>query len=64
VRPEVTVFMNVSRAAYLRFPTGEPMGEPHHPEQAEKILRATLRVLEEADEPGYIVRLPYRWRRI
>jgi hypothetical protein len=64
VRPEVTAFMNVSRAAYLRFPTGNPMGEPHRPDQARTILRAVLEVLETADGPEFIVQLPYRWRRM
>lgn len=64
VRPEVTAFMNVSRAAYLRFPTGNPMGEPHKPEQARAILGAVLEVLQEADGPEYLVQLPYRWRRM
>lgn len=63
VRPEITAFMNVSRAAYLRFPTGNPMGEAGKPEQAEAILAAVLQVLEEAEEPGWFVQLPFRWRR-
>lgn len=64
VRPEITAFMNVSRAAYLRFPTGNPMGEPHRPEQARTLLGAVLEVLEQAEEPGWLVQLPYRWRRM
>ena len=64
VRPEVTAFMNVSRAAYLRFPTGAPMGQPGKPEQALALLRAVLEVLVEAPEPGWFVQLPFRWRRM
>jgi hypothetical protein len=64
VRPEVTAFMNPSRAAYLRFPTGNPMGQPHRPEQAKTILADVLGLLEEAEGPEYIVQLPYRWRRM
>lgn len=56
--------MNISRAAYLRFPTGNPMGQAGKPEQAETLLTAVLEVLEQADEPGWFVQLPYRWRRM
>lgn len=56
--------MNVSRAAYLRFPTGNPMGQPREPEQARTILKEVLGLLEVADGPEYLVQLPYRWRRM
>lgn len=56
--------MNVSRAAYLRFPTGNPMGQADHPEQAETLLGSVLELLEQAEEPGWFVQLPYRWRRM
>ena len=56
--------MNISRAAYLRFPTGNPMGQAGEPEQAETLLTAVLEVLRDAPEPGWFVQLPYRWRRM
>ncbi len=62
LRPEITAGMNVSRAAYVRFPLGNPFGEPHHPEQRRLIFAAVLRLLETATEPTF-VELPYRWRR-
>jgi D-proline reductase (dithiol) PrdB len=64
VRPEITVNMRVSRAAYLRFPTGNPVGQPHMPNQQRTILRGVLRALMEIDTPGTVVELPYRWRRM
>ena len=64
VRPEVTAFMNVPRAAYLRFPTGAPMGQPHKPDQALTLLGAVLDALMQAPEPGWFVQLPFRWRRM
>jgi hypothetical protein len=64
VRPEITVNMRVSRAAYLRFPTGNPVGQPHMPNQQRTILRGVLRALTEIDTPGTMVELPYRWRRM
>ncbi|HEV3472852.1 MAG TPA: hypothetical protein VG408_06550 [Actinomycetota bacterium] len=60
----MTAFVKTSRAAYLRFPTGNPMGQPHRPEQAKTILADVLGLLEEAEGPEYIVQLPYRWRRM
>ena len=64
VRPEITAHANVSRACYLRFPTGNPMGGPNQPEQQRTILAAVLEQLVKIQEPGTIVELPYRWRRM
>ena len=64
VRPEITAHANVSRACYLRFPTGNPMGSPDQPEQQRTILMAVLEQLVKIQEPGTIVELPYRWRRM
>ncbi len=62
VRPDVTFGMNVPRAAYLRFPHGNPLGEPDQPAQHHLVLEALLRLLETATEPSF-VELPFRWRR-
>ena len=64
VRPEITPHVNVSRACYLRFPTGNPMGSPNEPGQQLTILEAVLEQLVKIQEPGTIVELPYRWRRM
>lgn len=64
VRPEITTHANISRACYLRFPTGNPLGEPHKLEQQRTILRAVLEQLALIQEPATIVELPYRWRRM
>lgn len=64
VRPEVTVNMRVPRAAYVRFPTGNPVGEPHRPNQQRTILRGVLAALEAIREPGTVLEMPYRWRRM
>ena len=64
VRPEITAHANVSRACYVRFPTGNPVGEPNKPEQQRLILSAVLEQLVEIKEPGTIVELPFRWRRM
>lgn len=62
MRPEITAFMNVPRAAYVRFPMGNPFGEPHQPAQRRLIFDRLLELLETATEPTF-VELPYRWRR-
>ncbi len=64
VRPEITAHANISRACYLRFPTGNPIGEPHKADQQRMILATVLHQLTAIQEPGTIVELPYRWRRI
>lgn len=64
VRPEVTLNMQVARAAYVRFPTGNPVGEPHKPHQQRTILRGVLHALEAIQEPGTVLEMPYRWRRM
>jgi hypothetical protein len=64
VRPEITAHANVSSACYVRFPTGNPVGEPNKPDQQRLILSAVLEQLVEIKEPGTIVELPFRWRRM
>ncbi len=64
VRPEVTAFVGVPRAAYVRFPTGQPLGEVGEPAQHDAVVAAALAVLAEASGPGAIAELPFRWRRM
>lgn len=64
LRPEITWATKVSRSCYLRFPTGNPLGEAHHPDHQLKILRAVLQALVTIPVPGTIAELPYRWRRM
>lgn len=63
LRPDITTHMNISRAAYVRFPLGNPFGEPHRPEQHHLVFEDLLRLLETATEPDTIIELPYRWKR-
>lgn len=62
MRPEITLAMKAPRAAYVRFPLGNPFGEPNRPDQQRQILEDLFRLLEDAGEPQ-VVELPYRWRR-
>jgi hypothetical protein len=62
MRPEISLAMKIPRGAYVRFPLGNPFGEPGRPDQQTQILNDLLDLVEHADEPT-LVELPYRWRR-
>ena len=49
------------RQIFLNYPLGNPAGRGHDPENQRNVLRAGLKLLEEADRPGIIVDLPYVW---
>jgi D-proline reductase (dithiol) PrdB len=49
------------RQIFLNYPLGNPAGRPHDPDNQREVLRAGLRLLEEAQRPGIIVDLPYVW---
>ena len=49
------------RQIFLNYPLGNPAGRPHDPENQRSVLRAGLKLLEDADRPGIIVDLPYTW---
>lgn len=51
------------RVAYVRFPFGQPLGEPGNSDQQRVIIEDALQLLNTAREPGTIEPLPYRWRR-
>lgn len=62
LRPDISLAMKVPRAAYVRFPLGNPMGEPGRADQQRRILEDLFELLERAEEPQ-LVEMPYRWRR-
>lgn len=64
VIPFVTHYSLVSRSAYIRFPQGAPIGEPHEHDQQRQIMAALLDAFETIEEPGTMVELPFRWRRV
>ena len=49
------------RQIFLNYPLGNPAGKPHDADNQRNVLRAGLKLLEEADKPGIIVDLPYLW---
>ena len=49
------------RAVYLDFPLGRTAGKAGDAVMQREIVRAALAMLRDAEAPGDIVRLPYRW---
>ena len=49
------------RQIFLNYPLGNPGGRPNDAENQRDVLRAGLKLLEEADKPGIIIDLPYVW---
>ena len=70
LKPEITYGVKVSRAAWVRFPLGRPLGPAGRPDLQRAITQDVLGLLTafpeltgQAAQSGVIVRLPYRWRR-
>jgi D-proline reductase (dithiol) PrdB len=61
LKPEVTQFINIPRAAYIRFPYGYPVGPAFNPSLQKEILIKSLELIHLLKEPGMVVKLPYRW---
>lgn len=51
------------RSVVVRFPFGQPLGEPDNREQQRVVIEDALHLLRTAAEPGTITLLPYRWGR-
>ena len=49
------------RQVFLNYPLGNSAGRPNDPENQRSVLRAGLKLLEDAESPGIIVDLPYTW---
>jgi D-proline reductase (dithiol) PrdB len=63
LQKEVTRRVRPPRALHLRYPFGQPMGEPFATAQQRTILLDALTALETLAEPGQIVEPGYRWKR-
>lgn len=61
LKPEVTHFMHIPRAAFVRYPYGYPLGPAFQPALQREILRKGLDLIYEIKEPETVVKLPYRW---
>jgi D-proline reductase (dithiol) PrdB len=59
--PDLTTSVSVPRLAAIEYPLGRPFGRPGDVWGQLAVLRATLQALEEADGPGYVKNLSFRW---
>lgn len=62
MRHDITFGVRVPRALRVRFPLGNPLGEPNEPAQHHLVIEAMLSLLETAEEPVFM-EFPVRWRR-
>ena len=60
---QVADAVRAPRVAYVRFPFGQPLGQPGYADQHRVIVEDALRLLTTATEPGTVESLSYRWRR-
>lgn len=61
LKPEVTQFMNIPRAIYIRYPYGYPVGPAFNPCLQKEILQKSLDLIYQIGNPGTVVKLAYRW---
>ena len=60
---EVAERVRPPRTLFLRWPFGNPCGEPGNGAQQRRVVMDMLEAVNGLREPGTIVDLPYRWRR-
>ena len=53
--------MGIPRSVAIEYPYGRLLGQMGDVVGQSRVLRSTLRVLEEAQEPGEIWHLPFTW---
>jgi hypothetical protein len=60
---EVAMAAHAPRFLYLRWPFGHALGEPGNVAQQRTVLHDMLSMAGNAQRPGLVIHLPYRWRR-
>ncbi len=60
---ELTEEVGVSRAVFLKWPMGHPIGEPNFPRGQRVVIERAFDALKKIEEPGTIIDLPFRWKR-
>ena len=60
---EVAERVKPPRTLFLRWPFGNPLGEPGNGAQQRRVVLDMLEAVRGMREPGGILDLPYRWRR-
>jgi hypothetical protein len=61
--PHITAATGVPRALHIRFPFGDPYGEPGDSETQRMILESALRWIYEAPASNRLFLLRVQWRR-
>lgn len=59
--PDFTAAPGVPRVAAIAYPMSRPLGRPNDSDGQRNVLRAALRVVEQAEKPGTVVTLPFVW---
>jgi hypothetical protein len=59
--PDLTGAVSVPRMAAIEYPLGRPFGQPGDHAGQMRVLRATFEALENIDQPGGCVHLPFEW---
>lgn len=52
-----------SRAIFLKWPLGHPLGEPFKINQHNAVLKKAFEALKTIKEQGTIIDVPFRWKR-
>ena len=60
---KLTEEVGVSRAVFLKWPMGHPIGEPNFVEGQRAVIERAFKALKEIETPGTIIDLPFRWKR-
>lgn len=60
---EVAERVKPPRTLFLRWPFGNPCGEPGNVAQQRQVVLDMLEAVRGVRDPGAIIDLPYRWRR-
>jgi hypothetical protein len=59
--PDFTRSAGAPRVAGILHPMGQPLGAPGDADRQREVLKAALRLLEDAGSPGEVARLPFEW---
>lgn len=58
---DFTAAVGAPRVAAIEYPLGQPLGKPGDSQGQKAVLSAALKALEEIQEPGEVVDLPFEW---
>ena len=63
IAKDLTEAVGVPRAVFVKWPLGQPLGEPGNNAQQRTMIFGALQLLIEAETAGIIREPGYRWRR-